>query len=147
MALEIDPDDLASLRNLEIFCQAKGDYEAARVYCEKGLAVNEAKHGINHADVATSLNNLGILLVALNDLAAARDCFERAYDIDAAGFGADQPRPARDLYNLGVVLERLGDDAQGRKHMQAAIQILLKHVGEGHSFIQTMRRGDLLQME
>jgi len=147
MALEVDPDCPVSLRYMEIFCQAKGDYEAAKIYCERRLHMLQELHGMDNSDVATALNNLGVLLVSLDDLTAARDCFQKAYQLDLRGYGEDQPFTARDRHNLGVVLDRMGQTEAARQHMQAARTTMSQHVGEQHSFIQTMRDKKLLQME
>ena len=58
-----------------------GDYEQAKEYHERALAIRLEKLGAEHVDVVTTYNKLGLIHRDLGDFEEAKGCFERASTI------------------------------------------------------------------
>ncbi len=82
--------------------QNMGEYEAARPYIERALAIHEQVLGATHPFTAQSLNNLGTLLQNMGEYEAARPYFQRALDIRKAVLGATHALTTQSLNNLGI---------------------------------------------
>jgi hypothetical protein len=66
----------------------------ARPLLERALAIDEAVHGPDHADVAADLNNLALTLRDLDHPGQAQPLYERALAITEAAYGPDHPTVA-----------------------------------------------------
>jgi hypothetical protein len=78
--------------------------EAEPLY-RRALAIDEARLGPNHPNVARHLFNLSNLLRATNRLAEAELFIGRALSIDEATYGPDHPTVARDLDTFAMLLK------------------------------------------
>jgi tetratricopeptide (TPR) repeat protein len=70
--------------NLADILRGKKDYQGARRYYERALAIDEAAYGPDHAEIAVDLENLAELLTEMGRSAEARSIQERAKAIKAA---------------------------------------------------------------
>ena len=96
-AQNITGNTAQSLNNLALLLYAQGDYDGARPFYERALAISEQVLGPHHPSTAQSLNNLALLLQAQGDYAGARPLYERAlaiweqvlglFEIGENGFG------------------------------------------------------------
>ena len=98
-----------------------GDYEAARPYYERALAIRREVLGAKHPDTATSLNNLGALLKRMGAYEAARPYYERALTIWEEVLGAKHPDTATSLNNLGALLLAQGEYEAARPYYERAL--------------------------
>ena len=120
--------------------RAIGDYEGARPYYERALAIREKALGPDHPDTALSLNNLGYLLQAMGNLAEARPYFERALAIREKALGPDHPDTANSLWWMGVLAENDGNLIEARDYYQRTYQIYLRALGAEHPRTKSVRR-------
>ncbi len=114
-----------------------GEYEAARPYYERALAIRETVLGPEHPHTAQSLNNLGALLQATGDNAGARPTFERALAIREKVLGPEHPDTASSLNNLGALLQAMGDNAGARPYYERTLAIFEKILGPEHPHTAT----------
>jgi tetratricopeptide (TPR) repeat protein len=77
--------------------------EAERLM-RRALAIDQARLGKDHPNVAIRLSNLALLMGDTNRLIKAERLMHRALAIDKATFGKDHPNVAEDLGNLGYLL-------------------------------------------
>ncbi|GIK59103.1 MAG: hypothetical protein BroJett015_47660 [Chloroflexota bacterium] len=134
----IETERLAFLCNWTgFYLKFRAEYEKARPYLERALAIHEKALGPDHPDTATSLNNLGYLLRAMGDLAAARPYLERALAIHEKALGPDHPHTATSLNNLALLLQAMGDLAAARPYLERALAIREKALGPDHPHTAT----------
>jgi len=109
-----------------------GDYQGARPYYERALAIREKVLGLENPYTATSLNNLGALLYRQGDLAGARPYYERALAIQEEVQGPENPSTALSLNNLGGLLNSQGDFAGARPYYERALAVWEKALSPEH---------------
>ena len=132
-AMEREEKRAGNLCNwLGYYLKQIGDYDAARPYYERALAIREKVLGAEHPDTASSLNNLGALLQATGDYDAARPYYERALAINEKVLGAEHPDTASSLNNLGFLLQATGDYDAARPYLERALAIREKVLGAEH---------------
>ncbi|XP_068673951.1 uncharacterized protein [Montipora foliosa] len=110
----------------------QGDFSEAKDYCERALAIREAKLGSQHIDVATTLNNLGNVLSAQRDLEQAKDYYKRALAIREEKLGSQHIDVATSFNNLGCVLVDQGDLEQAKDYHERALAIREEKLGSQH---------------
>lgn len=117
----------------------RAEFDQAKALLEQALAIDEARLGPDHPNVAARLSNLGLVLHDVGNLEAARSAHKRALAVREARLGPDHPDVATSLSNLGTVLHDLGDleDARG-KHEQA-LAIRQARFGPNHPDVATSR--------
>ena len=120
--------DLAAKRGrllgrLGIYLSSSAQLRAALSVLERALAVTEAAHGSDDAQVAIILTNLGIVQRQLGKLPTARTTLERALAIKETAYGPDHPQVASTLTNLGVVQRRLGELPAARATLERSLAI------------------------
>jgi tetratricopeptide (TPR) repeat protein len=71
-------DGSFALNNFALVYNATGDYEEARAFNERTLAIREAALGPDHPDVATSISNIAVVLHATGSYEEAKQLNERA---------------------------------------------------------------------
>lgn len=125
-----------------------GDFEGARPYSERALAIAEKVLGTDHPNTATSLNNLGELLRKQGDLAGARSYHERALAIREKVLGAEHPDTTRSLNHLGALLPSHQELAEARPYYEQALAANEKVLGPAHpdTALSLNNLGFLLQM-
>ncbi|MCP5098668.1 MAG: tetratricopeptide repeat protein, partial [Chloroflexi bacterium] len=108
------------------------DYDGAKLYFERALAINEKVLGAEHPATALSLNNLGALLDSQGDYDGAKPYYERALEINEKVLGAEHPDTARSLNNLGFLLQAQGDYDGAKPYFERALEINEKVLGAEH---------------
>ncbi|MEM9462745.1 MAG: serine/threonine-protein kinase [Myxococcota bacterium] len=125
-------EEAASLNSLSAVFLRQGDYENARVYRQRALAIRQKALGPDHLDVALSLSNLGNVLKSQGDYENARAHHQRALAIKEKALGPDHPHVATSLSNLGIVFESQGDYDKAWDHHQRALAIKEKVLDSNH---------------
>jgi CHAT domain-containing protein/Tfp pilus assembly protein PilF len=114
-------DTAATLNNLGIVFDDRGDGERSLSYYEKSLALKE-KLEPGSMGVAMTLNNLGVLTQRRGDLAGAERYFDRALErygvLDPGG-----PRFASTLSNLGKLYRERGDLPLAEETLKRALAL------------------------
>jgi len=127
-ALELETklgtDTSATLNNLAITLERKGDTAAALDAYQRALATKEKALGASHPDVAIVLNNIGSVQRRLGHFQEALSTLQRALDIRERALGPEHPQVASTLDNLSTVFVDLNrfDDAiaAGTRALQVA---------------------------
>jgi tetratricopeptide (TPR) repeat protein len=89
--------------------QDQGDFDGAKEYLERALAIYERILPPDDPVLVSSLTNLGSLLYALRNYSAAKDYFERALVICERILPADHPLTVFIRDTLHTILQNLGD--------------------------------------
>ncbi|MEX1366634.1 MAG: serine/threonine-protein kinase, partial [Nannocystaceae bacterium] len=118
--------------SLGAIADSQGEYEDARRFHERALAIKEKAMGPQHPTVATSLNNLGNAASALGDQEDARAALERALAIWKEAFGPGHPRVAGALSNLSTVAYMQGEYQDARAFLERALAISEQALGPRH---------------
>ncbi|MCA9709564.1 MAG: tetratricopeptide repeat protein, partial [Myxococcales bacterium] len=111
------------LNNLGILYGQRREYEQARAYLERALAVKQSMLGPEHLDVGIAWFNLGNALNGDDRLDEARDAFERARSIFVQTVGSSHPHVAFVETGLGHVRRTEGRLAQAAVHYRQALEI------------------------
>ncbi|MBK8905590.1 MAG: tetratricopeptide repeat protein [Anaerolineaceae bacterium] len=119
-------------REIGVYLQQFGDYNAARPYYERALTIREAALGSDHPETAQILNNLGDLLRAMGDHAGARSYLGQAVTIREAVLGPNHFHTADSLDNLGNLLHDMGDYDGARPCLERALAIREAAFGLDH---------------
>jgi eukaryotic-like serine/threonine-protein kinase len=114
------------------------EYEDARDFFARALAISEKALGPDHPDVARSLNGLGVVAEAQGKEEDARDFLERALAITEKALGPDHPDVARWLYNLGRVAWQQAEYEEARKLFERALAIREKALGPDHTLVANL---------
>ncbi len=120
------------LSQLAALLFGKAHYWEAEPLLHRALAIDNARFGADHPDVARDLANLAALLQATNRLAEAEPLMRRALTINKASFGADHPRVARDLANLAALLHVSSRWVEAEPLMRQALAIHEARFGADH---------------
>ncbi len=112
-----------------------GDYQGARPYYEKALAIRSKVLGEKHPDTAQSLNRLGYLLQSQGKLAEARHYFEAALAIREQLFGELHADTAESLNDLGGWLVAAGDWPAAQPYLERALRTGRAVLGDEHPLV------------
>jgi len=104
---------------LGIIHRSLGDYDRARDYHEKSLAIKQQIG--DRSGEASSLNSLGIVCQSLGDYDRARDYYEKSLAIQQQI--GDRAGEAKSLGNLGTVCLSLGDYDRARDYYEKSLAI------------------------
>ncbi|HEX5751364.1 MAG TPA: serine/threonine-protein kinase [Archangium sp.] len=116
-----------------------GQLEQARVAYREALALQEARLGPRHPDVALSRNNLGSVELDAGNLDEARAHFEVARELWEAALGPNHPKVASALHNLGHVELRRHRVRQALVYLRRALAMREKALGAEHPrVVQTL---------
>ncbi|HET6583899.1 MAG TPA: serine/threonine-protein kinase [Nannocystaceae bacterium] len=116
---------------------AKGDYEAALVQYERGIALEEKLSGPDHPDVASKLHNLGGTLARLGRHEEALALRQRSLAIMLKHRGPDHPQVADHTRGVGAELLALDRFEEAREMFARALEIRRAAYGEQHSAVGT----------
>lgn len=105
--------------------------EAEKVIAE-GLALDLARLGPNHPDVARDLEAQGFNAFYVGDLKHAQAHFERAVAIRLKAQGESHPRVPEDLNALGAIAYMSGNSALAESRYRAALNVYLHVLGPNH---------------
>jgi tetratricopeptide (TPR) repeat protein len=129
-----DPRTAIALSTLGSLLLVTNDVSRAEQLMRKALAIDEARLGADHANVATDLNNLAGLLKATNRL--AEGLVRRALVIDEASLGS-HPKVAADLNNLAQLLKATNRLEEAEPLMRRALAIDQESFGPDHPEVAT----------
>jgi tetratricopeptide (TPR) repeat protein len=125
------------VHQLSLLYSARSLYSQAELLERRALAINEAKLGIDHPNVAACLNNLGRILEATNRPAAAEPLYRRALTINQKSYGSDHPTVAANLINLAGLLRDTNRPAEAEPLCRRALAIDEKRYGPDHPEVAT----------
>ncbi len=120
-----------TLRLLGDLFEVRADYERARAYFERAVAIHE-KSPDQLGQQANALKALGTLLTKSGEFAAARVAFERALAIREKNFPPETLNTAVLLSDYGVFLREAGNLDASRDAFLRAESIFAKKMGPGH---------------
>src|SRR5262245_13965982 len=121
-----------SLNNLGRILILRGEYQAAKPICERGLSVAESALGPENPRVAENLSTLGELLYSTGDYAESGQLYERAISILKKQLGPDDPKVARALWDWSATLLARGDSAGAKAALERALVIQQKSLRPDH---------------
>jgi CHAT domain-containing protein/tetratricopeptide (TPR) repeat protein len=126
--------------------QALGRHASARVHLERALAMDRARLGDNHPEVARGLSNLGDVWRSTGEYGQAMALYERSLAIRRSAPVPDEPAIGNSLNKLADVLERLGDHERALALAQEALQVRRRALPAGHASIGAAHAsiGDIL---
>ena len=114
------------------------DYELAKQYFERTLAIQLRKHGPQHVHVGASYDYLANVLGSQGDLKQGKECHERALGIRLQNLEPHHLDVATSYNNLADVLHEHGDLEQAKEYYERALSIRLEKLEPRHSTIATI---------
>jgi tetratricopeptide (TPR) repeat protein len=115
------PSCLSGLGSLE---SDAGNYELARTYHERSMAVLLERVGPDHPDVARNYHNLGIIALVTDHPDHALELYSRSLAIEEKSLGKDHPRYGLTLALAGEAHRRLGRAARSLADQDHALAII-----------------------
>src|SRR5262245_23425261 len=103
-----EPREARSIIDAAEQSAAAGDYGSAEKLLREAAALQEARLGPLHPDLANTLNNLGIVCEINDNPVDAEDCLRRAYAIATTVLKPDHPFVATSRQNLRDFCEARG---------------------------------------
>jgi tetratricopeptide (TPR) repeat protein len=116
----------------------RAQHALAEPLMRRALAIDEARFGPDHPEVATGLNNLAGLFNTANRLAEAEPMVRRALAIDEARFGPDHPEVAIRLNNLATLLRATNRLAEAELLYRRVLTIFEASLGPEHPNVATV---------
>ena len=114
--------EASSCGNLGTVFQSVGEYDKAREYLEKALAIR-VEIGDKEGE-ATDYGNLGTVFQSVGDYDKAREYHEKALAIRVEI--GDKEGEATDYGNLGTVFQSLGEYDKAREYLEKALAIKIQ---------------------
>jgi hypothetical protein len=115
--------------------QATNRLGGAESLIRRALAIDEARLGNDHPNVAIRLNNLALLLQDTNRLGEAEPLMRRSIEIGEASLGANHPEVAVWYNNLARLLQDTDRPGEAEPLMRRAVAIFLafqRDTGHAH---------------
>jgi tetratricopeptide (TPR) repeat protein len=109
-----------------------GDYDGARPYLERAVALMKGRGAADPRRLAAGLAGLGLVRQALGNLEGARPLLERSLAIRERALGPDDLETAAGLSALGGLLFAQGDYAAARRCHERALAIRERALGKDH---------------
>ena len=109
-----------------------GQYNQAKEYHEKSLAIRKEIYGEHHGDVASSYNNLGTVFSDLGQYNQAKEYHEKSLAIRKEIYGEHHGDVATSYNNLGTVYSDLGQYNQAKEYHEKSLAIRKEIYGERH---------------
>jgi tetratricopeptide (TPR) repeat protein len=128
-ALQIRPDEAASLNNKGLDLWLLGDHEGAELLFRKAMQVSEKALGPDNLPEADYLHNLAEMHYGRGDYAGAEPLYRRALAITEKTMGPDSTVVAPQLDYLGRLLKAKGDTAEAESSFRQALAIFEKAEG------------------
>lgn len=125
----------ASLNNLGVMYQAKGDYSRAERAFARALEIKKQHWPANHPEIALSKNNIGELYRAAGKYDLARSFMEdaRAIYLGLRSNQYEAYRLAEVLNNLGLLYRGIGNFAVAEQSYRQALSIYERLYGPNHA--------------
>jgi tetratricopeptide (TPR) repeat protein len=121
-----------ALDNLAQLLYTTNRLSEAELLMQRALAIDEARFGKEHPQVATHLSNLAQLLQATNRLSDAETLMRRVVSIYEAGLGSEHPNVADALNNLAVLLQATNRLSEAEPLIRRALAIDEASYGTDH---------------
>ncbi|XP_068688416.1 uncharacterized protein [Montipora foliosa] len=109
-----------------------GEYQKAKEYHDRAVAIEIEKMGSQHINVARSYNNIGRVLHHQGDLEKAKEYLDRALAIQIEKLGSQHIHVASSYHNKGRVLHDQGDLEQAKEYLDRALAIRIEKLGSQH---------------
>ena len=122
---------------LGVFHGNLSEFQLAKQYFERALAIQLRKHGRQHVDVAASYDYLAWVLGFQGDLKQAKEYHERALGIRLQKLEPHHLDVAASYNNLADTLFHLGDLEQAKEYNERALAIQLEKLEPHHINIAT----------
>ncbi|XP_068752131.1 uncharacterized protein [Montipora capricornis] len=114
-----------------------GEFQEAKEYHNRALAIRIEKLGSQHIDVATSYNNIATVLHDQGDLEQAKEYHDRALAIRIEKLGSQHIDVATSYNNIASVLRDQGDLEQAKEYHDRALAIRIEKLGSQHIDVAT----------
>ncbi len=111
---------------------AAGNYAAARLHIERGIALREREGQVEDADLAGALANYGTIVGILGRPDLAVDSLRRAIAMRERVQAPGHPEVGRDLHNLGAMLAQQREYAEAEPLLERALEIKREALGDAH---------------
>ena len=112
--------------------ELRGEYELARIYYERDVALCEKVHGMDHTETATAYNNLGLLYDNTGKYEKALELYQKALPICEKVHGLEHPHTATAYNNLGLLYYNMGNLKKALEIYRKALEVREKVLGFGH---------------
>ena len=113
-----------------------GQYNQAKEYHEKSLAIRKEIYGEHHGDVATSYNNLGTVYSDLGQYNQAKEYYEKSLAIKKIIYGEEHSSVANSYFNLGNNYCRVKQYPLSEECYEKALNIYKTLYGEEHAAVK-----------
>ena len=111
-----------------------GDFNQAKEYQQRALAIRLEKLGPVHVDVATSYSELALIYMGLGDFDEAEGYQQRALDIRQEKLGPEHVEVATNCNTLALTDKDVGDFEQVNACRQPALPIRLEKLCPKRTF-------------
>lgn len=115
-----------------IICLTHGKHDAAKIYLEMCLMIQDTFYSKNYLPLALTLNHLGKALCGIKHFEEANNCFERALTIEEMAYSKEHPALIKTLTNIGNTFRDLGFAEKARQYFQRALKIEEITYGKQH---------------
>lgn len=111
----------------------QGDYEKAREYYGKALAIVEKSLGLNNSDIVLAYNGLALAYDRLGDYENALRYYQKAFVLNDEAIGTNNPDITATMYHnyAGVYYDK-GDYKKALEYNGKAVSIREKVFGQNH---------------
>ena len=119
-----------------VYCSLR-EYNHAKEFHERALAISKNVFGEDHPNVATSYNNLASVYYRLAEYNKAKELHKNALMIRKKNFGEDHADVATSYSTLAPVYYSMGEYNQAKELHKKALMIRKKIFGEDHVTVAT----------
>ena len=121
-----------------LVCKDLNQYNQAKEYHEKSLAIRKEIYGEHHGDVATSYNDLGNVFWELHQYNQAKEYYEKSFSIRKDIYGERHSSDLAASYdNLGLVYRDLSQYNRAKEYHEKSLAIRKEIHGEHHGDVAT----------
>jgi len=117
-----------------------GEVDNAKKHIEESLRLAKERWGEKHPMVANRLTNLGRVYHHSGELEKARQFHEKALTMKKEFYGDKHIEYAASAHQLGSVLGELGEKERAMELFMNALEVSLNVLGEGHEFVEKVRK-------
>ncbi|XP_068687776.1 uncharacterized protein [Montipora foliosa] len=132
-----DGDSAAVYDELGNVHYSMGEFQEAKEYYERALAIRIEKLGSQHIDVTSSYNNIATVLHNQGDLQQAKEYLERALAIRIEKLESRHINVASSYNNIATVLRDQGDLQQAKEYLDRSLAIRIEKLGSQHIDVAT----------
>ena len=114
-----------------------GEFQEAKEYHDRAVAIQIEKMGSHHINVTSSYNNIANVLHAQGDLEQAKEYHDRALAIRIEKLGSQHINVATSYNNIANVLHAQGDLEKAKEYHDRALAIKIEKLGSQHINVAT----------